>query len=110
MNSSVGSRCKLDYTVTFRDVQDLELIRRKLLKASLILASNADVGRSLNMHIEKVAQALRQNKVPSSLEMLNQVVVDLEMHGRIVRSLLEKLSGTSKLVFSHLSTWNEGCS
>lgn len=51
------------------------------------------------MHIEKVAQALQQKEIPSSLEVLNQFAADLEMHGRIVNCLPEKLSGTSKLIF-----------
>lgn len=99
LNSKVGSACKLDYTVTFRDAQDLELIRRKLLKASLILKSNADVGRSLSMHVEKVARALQQNETQKSLELFNGYVANLEMHARTVNYLLERLSGTSKLVF-----------
>ncbi len=103
MNSSVESRCRLDYTVTFRDAQDLELIRRKLLKVSLILTSNANVERSLNMYIEKAAQALQQNKTSSSLEMFNQFAVDLEMHKRIVSFLLKKLNETNKLIFDNCS-------
>ncbi|ERF72672.1 hypothetical protein EPUS_09491 [Endocarpon pusillum Z07020] len=94
LNSSVGTPCRLDYTVTFRDVQDLELIRRKLLKAALILASNADVGRSLNAHIGKVAQALQKSEIPSSHEVLDQFAADLEMHAKVVTLLLEKVRGT----------------
>lgn len=99
MNSRVGSTCKLDYSVTFLDAQDLELVRRKLLKASLILRSNADVGRSLKIRVEKVARDLQPSEVQSSLEVFDQYTTDLEMHARIVNSLLDKLSGTSKLVF-----------
>ena len=98
MNSSVVNACKLDYSVTFRDAQDLELVRRKLLKASLILKSNMDVGRRLKAHIEGVMQTLQQSKDPGSLEGLDQYAVSLKMHARIVDSLLERLSGTKKLV------------
>lgn len=55
LNSSIVNVYKLDYFVTFRDAQDLELVRRKLLKASLILRSSVNVGRFLKTHIEKVA-------------------------------------------------------
>lgn len=101
MNSRVGCTppCKLDYNVAFRDAQDLELVRWKLLKASLILTSNADVGRSLNKQVEKVARDLQQSENFSSLEVFDQYAADLKMHARIVNSLLEKLRGTSKLVF-----------
>lgn len=99
MNSRVGSTCKLDYNVAFLDAQDLELVRRKLLKASLILRSNVDVGRSLKMRIERVARDLQPSEILSSLEVFDQYATDLEMHTRIVKSLLDKLSGTSKLVF-----------
>lgn len=98
MNSSVVNDYKLDYPVTFRDAQDLELVRRKFLKASLILRSSVDVGRSLKTHIEEVARTLQQSQSPGSLEMLDQYAASLEVHARIVDALLERLSGTSKLV------------
>ena len=53
----------------------------------------------MNMHNKKVIHALQQNETPSSLEVFNQFVADLEMYERIVSFLLEKLNGTSKLVF-----------
>lgn len=98
LNSSVVNACKLDYPVTFRDAQDLELVRRKLLKASLILRSSVDVGRSLRTHIEEVARTLQQSKSRRSIEVLDQYAASLEMHARIVDALLERLSGTTKLV------------
>lgn len=101
LNSSVVNACKLDYPVTFRDAQDLELVRRKLLKASLILRSSVDVGRSLKTHIEKVVRTLQSSKSQGSLEVLDQYAASLGMHARIVEALLERLSGIRKLV-SHI--------
>ena len=98
LNSSVVNACKLDYPVTFRDAQDLELIRRKLLKASLILRSSVDVGKSLKTHIEEVARTLQQSESLYGLETLDQYTASLKMHARTVDALLNRLSGTSKLV------------
>lgn len=105
LNSSVVNACKLDYPVTFRDAQDLELVRRKLLKASLILRSSVDVGRSLKTHIEEVARTLQQSKSQDSLVVLDQYAASLGMHARIVDALLERLSGTSRLVSHTRPCW-----
>ena len=43
LNSLVINAYKLDYPITFRNTQDLKLIRRKILKASLILRSSVDI-------------------------------------------------------------------
>ncbi|MCJ1436520.1 hypothetical protein MMC27_005899 [Xylographa pallens] len=107
LNSRVGSTCYLDYTVTFRDAQDLELIRRKLLKTSMILRSNADVGRSLHRYINKLGKAIGPDEILSSLELFDQYTANLEMHTRIVDSLLERLTGTSKLIFHILAYRHE---
>ena len=98
LNSSVVNACKLDYPVTFRNTQDLELVRQKTLKASLILRSSVDVGRSLKIYIKEVARTLQQSKSQGSLEVLDQYTASLGMHARIVDTLLERLSGTSKQV------------
>lgn len=98
LNFSVVNACKLDYSVTFRDAQDLKLVWRKLLKASLILRSSVNVERFLKTHIEEVARTLQQSKISGSLEMLNQYAASLEMHARIVNALLKRLSEISKLI------------
>ena len=98
LNSAVGRSCKLDYAITFSDAQDLERVRRKLLKAGLILTSNVDVVRALKAHIRKVTQASGPSKVPNSLDVFDQYAASLEMHARTVKMLLKRLSGTSKLV------------
>ena len=98
MNSFVGSTLKLDYTVTFRDAQDLELIRRKLVKALLILRSNADVGRSLMGYLRKLRQVADPGDTKSSKDLPEEYITSLEGYAKTVESLLNRLSGTSKLV------------
>ena len=98
MNSSVGSTCKLDYTVTFRDAQDLELIRRKLVKALLILRSNGDVGRLLKVYLAKLWQVANLEDTQSSTDLLEEYVTSLEGYAKTVESLLNRVAGTSKLV------------
>lgn len=96
----VGSPCKFDYVITFRDAQRLELIRRRLLKAALILRSNADVGVSLKGHIENLSHTMECGDISTSLQVLDQYVRFLNEHARVVDFLLERLAGTNKLVRS----------
>lgn len=99
MNSTVGRSCKLDYAITFSDAQDLERVRRKLLKAGLILASTADIARSLNTHIKEISEVFELDEVAYSIAVFDQYAASLEMHARIVKMLLNKLNGTTKLVY-----------
>ena len=102
LNSSVINACKLDYPITFRDAQDLELVRRKLLKASLILRSSVDVGRSLKTHIEEVERTLQPSKSQGSLEVLDQYAASLEMHARIVDVLYQQRWHQRRYINSYL--------
>ena len=80
-------------------------MRRKLLKALLILTSNTDVGKSLSVHMEKIFQAMKQSHSSSGYEAFTRYAVSLELQARIVKSLLERLNGTSKLVIHILPRW-----
>ena len=61
------------------------------------------------MQIEKITRALQQSEILNSREAFDQYTANLEMHVRIVNSLLERLSGTSKLVFYTFHA-EQGCS
>lgn len=94
----MGTIRKSDYTITFNDAQDLELIGRKMMKASLILKSNADIGRSWNVKLGNLGQRLGQERFSGSQEAMQEYITELERHARVVDSLLDRLAGTSKLV------------
>ena len=79
-------------------MQDLEVLRRKLLKALLILRSNKDVGRRLCTHVGKHRRKLPQSTITTSLEALDGHVASLQTHIRTVEYLLERLGGTERLV------------
>ncbi len=98
MHSKLTPTRAFDYTVTFGDIQTLEIIRRKLLKASLILKANADVGRSWMQDITKLAQQVVELDVSNALELMPEYIAGLERNLMVVDSLLDRLSGTSKLV------------
>jgi len=98
LHSKVGTIQRLDYSVTFRDTQDLEYIRRKLLKAFLILKSNADIGRSWETETAALMTKLVNAQVGESLKVVRQYIACMERHARVVDSLVQRLSGTSKLV------------
>jgi hypothetical protein len=98
LHSNVGSVCKSDYTVSFSDTQKLELIRRKLVKAALVLKSNTDVGKSWREDMVELKKQIPNLELQGTLRIVQQYVTDLERHSAVVHSLLERLSGTEKLV------------
>ena len=84
--------------MTFQDVQDLESVRRKFVKALLILSSNADVGKCWMDRSAKFSSSVDQSDLAENLEVMQEYVLDLERHARVVDSLLNRLEGTRKLV------------
>lgn len=98
LHSKVGSSRRSDYSVTFSDTQNLELIRRRLVKACLILKSNADVGRSWREDMVELGKRVTKVDLQDTLEIIQQYISGLERHARIIDSLLDRLNGTSKLV------------
>jgi predicted protein tyrosine phosphatase len=98
LHSKVGGVCKSDYTVSFSDTQKLELIRRKLVKAALVIKSNAGVGTSWREDMIELKKQTPDLELQDTLRIVQQYVTDLERHLTVVQSLLERLSGTEKLV------------
>ena len=87
-----------DYPMAFRDTQDLELIRRKLVKASLILKSNGEVGASWEKGMTKLTDYLASVELEHTFSMMRKYVSEMSQHARVVHSLLERLNGTHSLV------------
>ncbi|KAL8677818.1 MAG: hypothetical protein Q9186_005798 [Xanthomendoza sp. 1 TL-2023] len=102
LHSKVGVAQYVDYSVTFRDTQDLELIRRRLIKASLNLKSNADVGKSWEEETIKLTGHLATNELDQIFVTVRKYITDMYQHARIIDSLLERLDGTQNLLFEIL--------
>jgi hypothetical protein len=97
LHSRVGRSRKSDYVVTFADAQDLERIRKKLLKASLLLKSNAKVGDSWNSKMRELSAMLGIEELRLA-DLMHQYACTHEQHTLVVDSLCDRLSGTRKLV------------
>jgi hypothetical protein len=100
LNSRVGVTTSFDYSITFRDAQNLELIRRKLVKARWILKSNALVGRLFKGDVTELREKVASSNLVDVLSVIQKYVLSLERHQSVVESLIDRLSGTSKLVWS----------
>ena len=98
MHSKVGRRGRFDYSVTFRDTQNTELMRRKLIKACFILKSNAEVGRSISNDLVKLTKWAPKTDFHDFLDLIQQYISSLEKYERIINALLDRLTGTRKLV------------
>ena len=96
--SKVGSTRTFDFSVIFRDVQDLEIIRRYLVKARLILRLNADIGRAWRVVTREMGRHVVGANVNDILDATQQYVDSLERHAKVVDMLLSRLQGTKELV------------
>ncbi|CAF9925242.1 hypothetical protein IMSHALPRED_006421 [Imshaugia aleurites] len=105
--SKVGSPRKFDFIVTFQDVQDLEIVRRKFIKALLNLRSNAEVGRCWMDRSGNLNGYVDQSDLDENMEVMQEYVLDLERHARVIDSLLSRLDGTRKLLFQILEYRND---
>lgn len=97
LHSRVGRSRRSDYVVTFADAQELERIRKKLLKASLLLKLNAKVGESWNSKMRELSTMLGIVELGLA-ELMHQYAYTHEQHTLVVDSLCDRLSGTRKLV------------
>lgn len=103
----MGGRHVSDFTISFRDCQELQLLYSALLKLSVILDSCLEVIERNKDHCCKLdswnATALRE----SSLREIEFCAAQMESHRRNARRLIEQCKGTRNLVcqkFSKLVT------
>ena len=95
LDSRVDRERRFSYPLTFRDVQVLEQIRRKLLKASLLLKSNIDLAESLMTAFGRI---IPYSNPSNDFHSFLQHKSDLARHLQVVNLLLDRLFGTSRLV------------
>ncbi|KAF4633888.1 hypothetical protein G7Y89_g4226 [Cudoniella acicularis] len=97
--SKVGASHKQDYPTTFNDTQELEVIRRKLAKASLISKSNAEVGRAWEHAIQELRTEIETPYFQRlDLAGIREYISGLEHHHSVVEYLLDRLNETRTLV------------
>lgn len=65
--ATVGDQGKINFQVSFGDIQQLETIQKKLVKAKLILNSNAEVWKSFRVKMTTYLE-LTDNGTESSCE------------------------------------------
>jgi len=99
LRSKVGVIKKSDYSINFKDAQILERLRRKLIKASLILKLSIDISESLSVEFRKFIDAITLKEDPEVFHALRRHSATLNRHLRVVDFLLAKLAGTSRLIF-----------
>lgn len=96
--SRVGKIVSQDYVVAFSDSQELQLSRKRLLRAFSAIESNLESLSGIRRHLDdlSVDSALSNHK-QAQIE-LDQFQSRLKGHKRALHRLLELSSGTSNLV------------
>ncbi|KAF2474370.1 uncharacterized protein BDR25DRAFT_340867 [Lindgomyces ingoldianus] len=96
--SKIGIVAAHDYSVTFADMQALQILRHKILTVSLILSSCLDVAARLTEHCHKLdgsGFSPKSEQVRKSIEMY---AADIRVHQQSVGVLMEALQGTYGLL------------
>ncbi|KAM7213908.1 hypothetical protein V8F06_010727 [Rhypophila decipiens] len=108
LNSRVGEGNEETYSLTFRNAQRLEKLRRKLSKARHILSQNTEVARRWI----QVAEALalrhgRGEEVGPLVASAKEYIAELDSHRAVTDLLQDRLSGTERLIYHTLNYRNE---
>jgi Mg2+ and Co2+ transporter CorA len=69
-----------------------------LIKASFILISNAEIGRSVRNDLAKLAKCTPKMDLGDILDSIQRYISNLEKYERIIKALLDRLTGTRELV------------
>lgn len=103
----MGTTTPHDYLVTFRDIQELQVSRERLLKARSVIESSIESSVGIEAHLYDCGEFREDpNKKYVRLELRN-FQSRMKTHIRALERLLEVSSGTSNLVrlFSFASVW-----
>ena len=102
--SAVGRPRRHDFPVGFSDCQKLHLLKKKLLRMSLILESCIETSISIKALFEQAEAAkpsAKSNLGVGSITLLADLEVystRLQLHMRTISSMTNRLSSTEKLV------------
>lgn len=89
---------KHDYAVSFADCQQLQLLRQKALKASMVLAVCLDMARDCTDHCRRLARLQRTRPNQQILEEIKSYTRKLRNVQRSTNSILQRSQGTAVLV------------
>ncbi|MCJ1453190.1 hypothetical protein MMC28_003536 [Mycoblastus sanguinarius] len=102
--SRVGQEHKCDFEVTFADSQKLQLVRRRLLRASSVLDSSLEVLCGCILHCRELElQGIESAKM---CDQIASYTAQLEGHKRKIEVLLVQSSGTTHLLLKILEYRN----
>ncbi|RMZ75072.1 hypothetical protein DV737_g5474, partial [Chaetothyriales sp. CBS 132003] len=105
LHSRVGRVRQSDYTVTFADAQELERIRKKLIKARLLLKLNTNVGREWASQMRVISKKIGIED-PDLWELMSRFSFSYSQHTLVAESLSARLEGTLTLILHILSFRN----
>ncbi|KAH6649389.1 hypothetical protein F5144DRAFT_4494 [Chaetomium tenue] len=108
LHSKVGLGNQETHVLTFSNAQRLERVRRKVTKARHILARNAEVATRWIRAVETLASRHGGGEHFAALiGSVRKYIAELDSHSAAAALLLERLSGTQKLIYHTLDYRNE---
>ena len=96
--SRVGTAYDQDYTVTFADCQNLQLLRQKLLRTSSVLDSSLDVAKGCANHcLDLVGLKIVASSTQAVAEIENHIE-QLKRYRQMIDRIIQQSAGTNHLV------------
>lgn len=105
--SRVGRTFEEDYNVAFDDSQELQRLRKKLLKARTVIDSSIDIGTAYKEHCLKLRSSYNLDIMDFMLVELDIITAHFRSHMRHVSTLLELSGGVAVLLSQILQFRNE---
>jgi hypothetical protein len=96
--SRVGIMKEYDYSLTFADIQELQLFRQKLLRILSVLDSCSAVAKGCERHCRQLHTLKATLSYDMVLDGLQTYADQIDRYRRNVATLMEYSSGTSNLV------------
>lgn len=94
----VGGNHADDYTVSFLDCQELQLLYKTLLRVSLVLDSSLKVVGGCRDHCSRLGSLNATSLCELGLREIGVYSAQMESHRRNVSLLIEQCKGTRSLV------------
>lgn len=96
--SIVGRNFSHDFSVSFQDSQDLQLLRQKLLRTSTVLDSCLEVVKGCEIHCRKLISLNITATGEQSLAEIDVYAKQMQGHRLELHRIIQYSLGTSKLV------------
>ncbi|KAE8354537.1 hypothetical protein BDV28DRAFT_79440 [Aspergillus coremiiformis] len=96
-----------DFSITFRDSQNVQRLHRKFLKASVALDSNLEVAHGYKIHCKDLCERNLGGRNPLLFVEVELYKVKLRAHKRSVKVLLERCTQTLSILSQILEYRND---